>query len=416
MPAPPGRPIAWARRRIAIDEQSDRAAVPALPDEVRFVTVGERTFVLVGTAHVSRESAELVRRVIAAERPDRVCVELDEQRYRALTDHARWESLDLRQLMRNRQLATLIVNLLLAAYQKRIGLELGVLPGTELLEAVRAAEEAGIPVSLCDRPLRVTLLRAWRSLSFWKKNRFLTAILVGLFSREKISEDDLRRLRERDALSEIMDELARELPSLKRVLIDERDVYLAQKTREAEGRRIVLVIGAGHLAGVESALAGERAMPLAALETIPPSPRIGQWLGWLVPIVILGGLLALGLTKGGEIAAANLLFWILITGIPAAIGAALALAHPLAILTAFVVAPITTLSPVLGAGYIVGAVQAWLCPPRVSDFQSVADEILVFRRWWSNRLLRVFLAFLLPTLGAALGTSIGGAKILSNLF
>lgn len=386
------------------------------PDEVRFVEVDGREIVLVGTAHVSRESADLVRRVIEAERPDRVCVELDEQRYKALVHKTDWEKLDLKQLIRGKQLTTLLVNLLLASYQKRLGQELGVMPGTELLAAAQAAEELGIPVSLCDRNVRVTILRAWRSMSWWKKNTLLAALLAGMFSRETLSEADLRELRRRDALTEMIAELARELPVLKRVLIDERDAYLAQKIRAAEGRRLVAVVGAGHLEGIERALATPAQHDLSPLETVPEPFPLGKVAGWLVPATIVAGLGALAWLKGPQVAGEHLRFWVLVTGTPCAIGAMLAAGHPATIVAAFVAAPITTLSPFLGAGYVTALVQAYFRPPRVHDIQSVADEVTQFGAWWRNRLLRVFLAFILPTIGAIVGTYIGGARILQDLF
>jgi pheromone shutdown-related protein TraB len=319
-------------------------------------------------------------------------------------------------LIRTKQLTTLLVNLLLASYQKRLGLKLGVMPGTELLEATRVAEEKGIPVSLCDRNVRITILRAWRSMSWWKKNTLLAALLAGMFGKEELSEDDLRELRQNDVLTELIQDLATEMPVLKRVLIDERDIYLAQKIRESEGKRIVAVIGAGHLEGICNSLTEGRHEELETIERIPTALPIWKYAGWLIPAVIVGGLIALAWTKGPEVAGENLRFWILINGIPSGIGAILALAHPMTILAAFLAAPITSLSPLIGAGYVTAFVQVYFQPPRVRDFQSVSEEILVLRSWWRNRLLRVFLAFILPTLGSVLGTYIGGAQIIRNLF
>ena len=386
------------------------------PQDVTFVSKGDREFILVGTAHVSKESTELVRQVVEQEKPDRVCVELDEQRYQALANETRWESLDLKQLIRNRQLPTLLANLLLASYQKRLGLQLGVKPGAELLEAVKTAEEKEIPFSLCDRSIRATMLRAWRTMSFWKKNKLMAAFLAAIFSKEELSEEDLRKLREKDVLSEMMSDVAELFPQLSRVLIDERDTYLAHKILESEGRRIVAVVGAGHLEGIRKELARDRSVDLAALETIPTASSAWKWVGWLVPAVILGGLGLIAWQNGAAMAAENVKYWILANSIPCGIGAVLAMAHPLTILAAVLAAPITSLIPVIGAGYVTAFVQAWVCPPRVRDLQNVAEEVSTARCWWSNRLLRVFLAFLLPSLGSILGTYIGGYEILKNVF
>ncbi len=241
-----------------------------LSDDVEVVRVGDREFLLVGTAHVSRESTALVRAVIERERPDTVCVELDPQRYAALSQKTRWQGLDLRQVIRSRQLAALIANLLLASYQKRLGGALGVTPGMELLEATAVAEKLGIPVSLCDRDVRVTLRRAWGSLSFFQKVRLLSSLLASAFETPELDEEELRRLRQKDVLSELMEELGQVLPGLKKVLIDERDTYLAERIRLSEGRRVVAVVGAGHVAGMRRALLEAEEVDLSGLDEVRP--------------------------------------------------------------------------------------------------------------------------------------------------
>ena len=214
----------------------------------------------------------------------------------------------------------------------------------------------------------------------------------------------------------MMNELSRAMPSLKSVLIDERDAYLAQRIRAAEGRHVVAVVGAGHVEGIRRALEVDEPVDLAPLEAIPSTFPIWKWVGWGVPVLILGSLAAIAWTKGGDVAGSNLMFWILANGIPSAIGALLAAAHPLTVVIAFLCAPITSLTPVIGAGYVTAFVQAYLQPPRVRDLEAVADEAGKFRCWWRNRLLKVFLAFLLPSLGSIVGTYVGGYEILSNLF
>lgn len=385
------------------------------PPEVLVVSAAGREFILVGTAHVSRESAELVRDVIERESPDRVCVELDEQRYVALSQRASWERLDLKQLIRTRRLPVLLVNLLMSSYQRRLGLQLGVMPGTELLEAVRVAEDRGIPYSLSDRHIRTTMLRAWRSMSFWKKNQLLAAMLGAMFSKQELSEDDLRRLRQRDVLTELLDELASLFPELSRVLIRERDLYLARSIREAAGDRIVAVVGAGHVDGIARALQDDAAQDPGDLDSVPPASKVAKWIAWSVPTVILGGLGIIGWKNGAAMAGRSLRYWILANSIPSGIGALLALAHPLTVLAAVIAAPITSLIPVIGAGYVTAFVQAWMRPPRVRDLEHVADEAGKLRCWWSNRLLRVLLAFVLPTLGSVVGTWLGGFEIVSKV-
>jgi pheromone shutdown-related protein TraB len=380
------------------------------------VALEGREFILVGTAHISRESVDLVRRVIEREEPDCVCIELDSRRYQALSQQRRFESLDLKQVIRSQQLATLMFNLLLAAYQRHLGLELGIEPGSELLEAARTAEERGIPVALCDRDIRVTLRRAWRSLSWYRKLLLLSSLLEVLFEKPQLTEEDLRELRQQDVMTKLMQELGEAFPGLKTVLIDERDAFLGERIKRSSGQRIVAVVGAGHVEGIRRALTLGGEADLEALDTIPPVSPIWKWVGWGIPALILGSLLLIGMRQGASAAGASLLFWILASGTASAVGATLALAHPATIAAAFLAAPITALSPLIGVGHVTAFVQAYLKPPLVSEFKELSRDVGSLGGWWRSRLLRIFLVFLLSTFGGILGNWVGGAEIVSNLF
>jgi pheromone shutdown-related protein TraB len=401
-------------KNLYMSEQEDSSH--AYPDDVQILSVDGREIFLVGTAHVSKESVDLVRRVIANEKPDSVCVELDDKRYKALSGRKRWESLDLKEIIRKKQLATLLVNLVLSSYQKKLGMQLGVMPGAELLEATREAEKHAIPVSLCDRDVRVTLRRAWHQTSFFKKGYLLATLLVSLFDTTEITEEKLEQLKKKDVLSELMSELGEAMPELKKVLIDERDIYLAEKIKMTPGRRLVAVVGAGHVAGIRERIGEDHSRMLPAISTFPPVSSWVKVIGWAIPLLIIGSLVAIGLQKGSGAAGANLLYWILANGIPSAMGALLAWAHPLTIASAFAAAPITSLTPVIGAGYVTAFVQVLVRPPVVKEFETVAEDMSTFAGWWRNKLLRVFLAFLLPGIGSLIGTWVGGVEILSNLF
>jgi pheromone shutdown-related protein TraB len=304
---------------------------------------------------------------------------------------------------------------MLAAYQRKLGLALGVRPGAELLEAGRTAESLGIPVALCDRDVRVTLRRAWASLSLWKKSLLLSTFLTSAFEGTELTEESLRELRRQDVLSSLMNELAEALPSLKRVLIDERDAYLAQKMRDTPGRRVVAVVGAGHVAGVLAALREPSRVDLPPLEEIPPVSPVVRWLGFGIPALIVLALIGIGVTQGAEAAARDLAYWVLVTGLPCTLGAAAAFAHPITIAAAFFTAPVTTLSPLIGAGHVLALVQAWVQPPLVSEFERVAEDVMRPLRWWRNRLLRIVLVFFLTTIGTMIGMYIGGWELVSKL-
>ena len=384
--------------------------------DVTVVTVGDKTVILVGTAHVSQESVEIVKLVIEQEHPDGVCVELDAKRFEAISHPNRWESLDLKEIIRKQQLSTLMVNLVLASFQKRLGDKLGVLPGTEMLEAIRMAEKHNVPVILGDRDVRVTMRRAWRNTPFWRKSLLVSSLMLSIFDTTEVSEDEIRNLKKQDVLSEMMKELGKEVPTLKVALIDERDRYLAKKIVEAPGKRTVAVVGAGHVAGICQTIEQQVSVDLEELNYIPPVSPIWKAVGWSIPLLIVGSIAWIGWQKGADAAGENALFWILANGIPSGIGGIMAMAHPLTILTAFASAPFTSLTPVIGVGYVTAFVQAYLQPPIVRDFQTVAEDIAIPGRWWKSRLLRVFLAFLLPTIGSIIGTWVGGTRIVSNLF
>jgi pheromone shutdown-related protein TraB len=246
--------------------------------------------------------------------------------------------------------------------------------------------------------------------------KLVSAGLAGIFDNQEITEERLSEIRQKDVLNELIMELGAAMPVLKTVLIDERDTYLAQKIKEAEGEKIVAVVGAGHVQGISAALNNGRSRDLKEIEKIPPVSPIWKWIGWGIPAIILGSIAYIGWTKGAVAAGDNILYWILANGIPSALGAALAFGHPLTILSAFFGAPITSLTPVIGAGYVAAFVQVYARPPVVKEFQTVSEDAGVFKRWWQNKLLRVFLVFIFSGLGSAIGTYVGGYEIISNLF
>jgi len=383
--------------------------------DVHFLRHGDREIILVGTAHISQESVELARTVIDQMRPDCVCLELDDKRHQALTQREQWQSLDLKAVIRNKQLSTLVISLFMASYQKKLGNKLGVTPGAELLAADQAAKDRQIPVSLCDRDVRITLRRAWKSTSLWKKGYLVTSLLAGIFDDTEISEEKLSELKRKDVLTELMDELGQALPDLKRVLIDERDIYLAEKIKSSPGKRIVAIVGAGHIHGIVRELAIDNRQRIADISTIPEVSTAWKLAGWGIPALIIGALIVIGIDKGASVAGANLLFWVLAHGIPAALGAMIALAHPYTTIGAFSAAPFTSLTPLIGAGYVTAFIQVMQRPPVVREFETAGVDMTTFKGWWRNKFLRVLLVFFLTTLGSAFGTWVGGYRILSDL-
>jgi len=367
--------------------------------------VADKQIVLIGTAHISRDSVDTVRRVIAEETPDSVCIELDRQRYLALTDSKGWQSLDLVKAIRQGQGPFLLANLVLAGFQKRMGLQTGVKPGAELAAAAEVAKEQGAEICLIDREIRTTLLRAWRKTGFWKKLQVFSALLGGLFESQKLDEEQLTALRQGDTLTAMLDEMGDILPSMKTVLVDERDQYMAEHLRQAPGKRLVAVVGAAHIPGIRRRLAeeGDPAC-IAELSKIPPKPTFSRVLPWIIPAVVIG-LFIVGFLFGDRSRLTEAaLAWMLANGLLSAAGALLALGHPLTIVTAFVAAPITSLNPTIGAGFVTGLVQAMIAGPTVRDLEEAGKDIATARGWWSNRLTRVLLVFFFSSLGSSIGT------------
>jgi len=391
------------------------SAIEAYPSDVHTINLHDRTLLLIGTAHISQESVDLVKEVISREKPDCVCIELDDKRYRALQEKEQWQSLDLKEVVRKKHLSTLLVSLLMASYQKKLGSKLGVTPGAELLTAAQTAQDLEIPISLCDRDIRITLRRAWKSTGFLKKSYLLASLLATLFDKTELKAQDLEELKKKDVLSELLEEMGEALPSVKKVLIDERDIYLSEKIKASHGERIVAVVGAGHIEGIKKRLEEDNSLMLDEITAIPPISRLWKIAGWGIPALIIGALLAIGIMKGAKIAGASFVLWSLAHGIPAAVGAMIALAHPYTTLGAFAAAPFTSLTPVIGAGYVTAFIQVMIRPPVVREFETVSDDMATFNGWWKNKLLRVFLVFFLTGIGSAIGTWVGGYQVFKNL-
>lgn len=386
------------------------------PEDVTLINLGDKTILLVGTAHISQQSTDLVTLVIEQERPDAVCVELDEKRYTALSRQNNWENLDLKQVVRNKQLATLMVNLILATYQKKLGGQIGIKPGAELLAAARTAEQMGVPIALCDRDVRVTLRRAWHATSFLKKGYLLATLLTSLFDKTELDEEKLAAMRRKDVLSELINELGTALPHTKEVLIDERDIFMAENIKRTPGQRLVAVVGAGHVEGIKRVISQDNSGLIETISLVPPVGRLWKILHWLVPGLIVLSLILIGVRQGTAEFTANAVYWIMAHGIPSAVGALIALAHPATIVSAFAASPVTSLSPLIGAGYVCAFIQVMTCPPVVKEFEVVSMDIVTFKGWWHNKLLRIFLVFLLTTVGSSLGTWIGGYRVFNSLF
>ncbi len=379
-----------------------------------------RVITLIGTAHVSKESIEEVEQTIKEIKPDCVGIELDEKRAESIQNPEKYSQLDIVQVLKKNQGFLLLANLILSSFQRRMGLNVGVKPGDEMLAAMNVAKEMNIPSVMVDRPIQITLKRAWAKNSLWGKCKLLAALFTSAFEKEEIDSSEIENLKKGNEMDSMMDELSQYMPVIKQVLIDERDQYLATKIWESQGNNIVAVLGAGHLPGVEKhlmALAqGNEKADVNDISEVPPKSFASKIVGWIIPAIIIG-LLAWGFISGGKNAGiTNVWTWIIWNGSLAAIGTLLAGANPLTILGAFITAPLTSLCPLVGVGFVTGIIQAVVSKPKVSDIETLQDDVSSLKGFYKNRILKVLLVFILSSLGSSVGTFVGGADILSNLF
>jgi pheromone shutdown-related protein TraB len=365
----------------------------------------------VGTAHVSKTSVENVEAVIRETAPDHLCVEIDASRYSSLKNRGNWENLKINEVLKQRKGFLLLANLALSSFQKRLGADLGVNPGEEMKRGIAVAEELGIPYSFADREIQVTLRRAWAKSGFWGKNKMLASLLASVFTKEKVTPEELERLKEKDVLQGMMEELAEYLPAVKEVLIDERDQYLATMIYRRPEKRVVAVVGAGHIKGIKEWIAalaaGERSSDLKAIEVIPPPSRISKIVPWIVPAAIVGILAAGFFISGWQEAVSMLWKWVLVCGTLSAVGSLLAFAHPITIAASFVAAPITCMNPTIGVGMVTGLLEWYLRKPRVQDFERLSCDIESVRGFYRNRVTHILVVFFLSSVGGSIGTFVG---------
>lgn len=380
-------------------------------DTITRVTIGDREICLIGTAHVSAESVNEVNEIISKEKPDHVCVEIDAGRYNSMTQEQSWKNMDIVKIIKEKKGFLLMANLMLSSFQKRMGSSIGMKPGEDMKAAIETAKSEGISYSFDDRDVTVTLRRAWAKSNFWDKNKVLAALITSAFSHEEVSQDEIEELKDRNELDGMMDALAKELPKVKEVLIDERDQYLATSIYNRPEKKVVAVVGAGHVPGMikwfEDLENKKKENELKDISVVPPKSIISKALPWILPIIIIGIITTGFITNGKEVGMEMIFKWVLANGVLSALGALIALAHPLTIITAFVSAPITSLNPTIGVGIVVGVLETFLRKPRVEDFETLTDSVGHVSLWYKNRILHVLLVLALSTVGSAIGTAIG---------
>lgn len=384
----------------------------------KIVELNGRKITLIGTAHVSAESIKEVEDTIRKLKPDCVAVELDDKRADSIVHKDKFRELDIIKVLKRKEGFLLIANLILASFQRRMGNNVGVQPGDEMLAGINVAKELGIPTVMADRAIQITLKRAWAKNSFWGKCKLLASLLTSAFSKEEMTEEEIENIKNKNEMDSMMSELTEYMPVIKNVLIDERNEFLATKIWQAEGKNIVAVLGAGHLDGVEEDLKklakGELKGNLDEINQIPKKNVVSKIVGWIIPVIIIG-LIAAGFIFGNkEQGIDSVVIWVLWNGICAVLFTAIAAGHPLTIISAFISAPITSLCPLIGCGVVTAIVQAFVCKPKVRDMETLQDDVSL-KGFYKNRLLRVLFVFVMSSIGSSIATFVGGANIIGNL-
>lgn len=389
------------------DDEVDPAAL--LEDShVTVIEDGDRTYHIIGTAHVSEKSRQEVANLIESVHPDKVCIELCQERYDSFKDTDRWKKLDIFDVIRKGKFLFLLANLAISAYQRKMGAKLGVKPGAELIGAAEEAEKRGIPVALIDRNINTTLKRTWANLGFWTKCELLSAIVASTFSNEKESKEEtsqaIEDLKQDANLSTMMQAFAEELPQVHKPLIDERDRYLVAKMRSCGGKNVVAVVGAGHVNGMKKYY--HEPIDTDELDRRPAPGIVWKLIKWLFPLIVIGGICIGVYNHGVDSLAEMLRAWILPNSVFCFITAVLALAHPLTILAAIIVSPLTSTTPVIGAGIVLGLLEAWLRKPTVADCEDLPN-VHTLKDFYRNRFTHVLVVAVLTTIGSAAGAWIG---------
>jgi pheromone shutdown-related protein TraB len=381
---------------------------------------------LLGTAHISRASADKVKELLDSGHYDCVAVELCPSRHNAMLNPDALAKMDLFQVIREGKAAMVAANLALGAFQQRMAEQLDIKPGAEMRMAVDCAAELKIPVLLIDREISITLKRVYRNVPWWQRFNIIGGLLASVVSRQEVSEQEIEKLKEGDILESTFAQFAQEAEFLYKPLVDERDQYMAarlqQEDRGHNYQRILAVVGAGHLKGIQSYLTqwqgevdrSKAAERIAELDHIPPGVKWIKVIPWVIVALILTGFV-IGFSRSADLGLQLIADWVLINGGLAALGALIALAHPVTIVGAFLAAPLTSLNPTIGAGMVTAAIEIIMRKPKVADFSRLRHDTTHIKGWWRNRVTRVLLVFILSTLGSAAGTYLAGFRIFERL-
>ncbi|EGO8075842.1 MULTISPECIES: TraB/GumN family protein [Enterococcus] len=381
---------------------------------VRRIFLDKREIILVGTSHISKESAELVKEVIEKESPDTVCLEWDKTRYNKYMNPDEWSDTDIVQVIKQKKLIVLISSVIYSLIQKHLAKINDSVPGAEFFQAVNSAEKIGAKLALVDRDSQVTFKRFWRLIPLRKKALFPHAFGKVLEGAED-SKEEMKKLLNSENFEPIFEQLQQTYPELWESFLIERDLYMSTKILNEEGEKIVVIIGQAHLNGVEKNIKENRKANIEELDGLPPKLWSTRVLESIIPLIIIG-LLIYSFVLGMDIGINQIIRWGIWNGGVAALFTVLALANPLTVITSLVLAPLATLLPMVSIGVFSAIVEATIRKPKVHDFQTMDEDLLSIKKIYKNRVLRIFLVFILASIGGTVGNIIGGLDIIKNLF
>jgi len=381
------------------------------------VHVNNTKITILGTAHVSKASADAVSELIETDQFDTIAIELCDSRYRSIVNPNSLTDMDLFEVIKTKKASMVAASLALGAYQQRLAEQFDVQPGEEMRVAIQLAQEKDLKLELIDRDVGITLKRLFRNIPWWRKIYVISGLVASVLTNEKVTEEEIEKLKTGDMLESTFSQFADSAGDLFSPLISERDEFMSAKLSQVasnpESNNVLAVVGAGHLAGIKQILNSKNEQAsetIKKLTHLPKRSSIGKYIPWLIVALVLSGF-AIGFSKSTDLGWDLVINWILINGGLSALGAAIAGAHVLTVLTAFLAAPLTSLNPTIGAGVVTSAVELYLRKPTIKDFENVRVDTTKLSGWRSNRVARLILVFLLSTLGSVFGTYIAGFHI-----
>jgi len=377
------------------------------------VQLGSKTITLIGTAHISEASSLEVLSVLSEIQPDTVAIELDEARYQSLKSDQLWQNTDVVSIIKSKKVGFLMSQIVLSSYQKKMAKQLNIEVGQEMLTAIEYSQDHGCKLLNLDRNIQTTFMRIWRSLNFFDKIKMLTSLITSVFETEEISVEQIEEMKQQDLMESALSEVSKAFPKIANTLITERDRVMAYNLKRSSANQIVAVVGAAHVPGILKYL--ELEDDVNELFVIPSPNKSKRYLTYLFPL-FLTLLIILNIYQSNDMGLNILWRFFLINGSLSAFGTLLAFGHPLSILTAFLMAPIGVMSPVLATGWFAGLMEAYVRKPKVTDFMTIQEDVMHLKGFWKNKVIHILMVVIFANVFASLGSIVYSIDLIKNLF